>query len=301
MNRVLYETKIQTLLTVAECRNYTRAAERMSLTQPAVSHQIRQLEEEIGAPLFVHAKNGLELTAQGKIVVRYARRYRALNEKMMQELKNAERCLTTLRVGITHTSESNLTAQVLAKYCTNHSDNNIIIFTDTQENLYDMLTNYEIDIAFVEKVYQNQKFASLMLGTDCLVCAMAPENDLASKPFVTLGDLRSQNLILRLPTSATRSLFESSLESRNDSIRNYRVTMEVDNIATIKDLIRLNYGVSILPRSACMDEIRKGKIIALPVENMSMVREMHIVYNQSFSHPEILEEIVSLYQGEMNA
>ena len=71
--------------------------------------------------------------------------------------------------------------------------------------------------------------------------------------------------------------------------------LEVDNIATIKDLIRRGLGVSILPRSACLDELQKGKIAALPIENLSMVRETRILYNRDFSHTDIVGEIVKLY------
>ena len=102
-------------------------------------------------------------------------------------------------------------------------------------------------------------------------------------------------MILRTPASATRTLFESTLESNNESIENFNVTLEVDNIATIKDLIRKNLGVSILPRSACMDELKKGKLTALPIENLSMVRETKIIYNKDFSHMNILNEIIKIY------
>ena len=95
--------------------------------------------------------------------------------------------------------------------------------------------------------------------------------------------------------SATRTLFESALESNGESIQSFDVTLEVDNIATIKDLIRKDLGVSILPRSACLDELRKGKIAALPVENLSMVRETRIVYNKDFTHTDMLNEIIKTY------
>ena len=121
-------------------------------------------------------------------------------------------------------------------------------------------------------------------------------NPLSKRAMVTLNQLKKEQMILRLPTSATRQLFESTLESINDSIRNFNVTIEVDNIATIKDLIRKDLGVSILPKSACMDELRKGKIAALPIENLSMARETRIVYNRDFDHPEILQEITKTYQ-----
>lgn len=73
--------------------------------------------------------------------------------------------------------------------------------------------------------------------------------------------------------------------------------LEVDNIATIKDLIRKDLGVSVLPKSACMDELRKEKITALPIENLSMVRETRVVYHKNFAHTVILrcnvERVVS--------
>ena len=69
----------------------------------------------------------------------------------------------------------------------------------------------------------------------------------------------------------------------------------MDNIATIKDLIRKDLGVSVLPQSACMDELRKGKITALPIENLSMARETNIVYNKDFASLDLIRDFVNLY------
>ncbi len=71
--------------------------------------------------------------------------------------------------------------------------------------------------------------------------------------------------------------------------------MEVDNIATIKDLIRRDFGVSILAKSACLDEIKKKKLTALPVENLSMIRDVNIIYHNDFEHVNILQNIVKMY------
>ena len=74
------------------------------------------------------------------------------------------------------------------------------------------------------------------------------------------------------------------------------MALQVDNVATIKDLIRKNMGISILARSACLDELRKGKLTALPIENLSMVRQTNILYHKDFSHPEVLQAITRLYR-----
>lgn len=296
----MLSTKLKTLLAVTELQNFTKAAEQLSLTQPAISHHISQLEEELGVTLFIRAKGGLKLTTEGEIVVQYARRMAALYDKLKVDLVNAEKQITKLRIGITHTAESNLTTEVLAK-CSEESGNelnnfSITIITDSINNLYTKLGNYEIDLAIVEGTSANPDFNSQVLDTDFLVCVMSNTNPLARNSVITLRQLKKERLILRLPTSATRMLFESTLHSVNDSLEDYNVAIEVDNIATIKDLVRKNLGVSILPKSACMKELRKNKLTALPIKNLNMIRETRIVYNRDFTHEYILQKITKVYQ-----
>lgn len=289
------DARYETVLALAEKRNFTKAAETLSLTQPAVSHHIRQLEEELGTRLFVRGKNEILPTAQGEIVIKYAHRFRAMQEKMRTEISNVERQLTNLRIGITHTSESNIMTEVLAKYSSENRGVGITLITDTIKNLYEKLENYEIDLAIVEGKPQGERYSSIMLDTDYLVCVIANENPLSGQNLVTLNELKRERMILRLPQSATRILFESTLESINESISDFNIIMEVDNIATIKDLVRKDMGVSILARSACMDEVHKGKLTVLPIENLSMIRETNIVYHKDFDHMEVLREISGLY------
>ena len=288
-------TKMYTFLKVAEYLNFTKAAEALYMTQPAVSQQIKQLEEEVGTKVFIRNKNGLILTQQGEIVLKYARRQKALYEKMLLELQNAEKNIGPLRIGITHTAESNVTASALAKYSIENNGIKIMLATDTINNLYDKLENYELDLAIIDASANNPKFSSMLLDTDYLMCVMSPDNPLSQRSAVTISELKKEKMILRSAESATRKLFEETLVFNGEDISFFDVILEVDNIATIKDLIRKDLGVSILPRSACLDEIRKGKIKALPIENFSMVRETRIVYNKDFSHKEVLDDILRIY------
>lgn len=297
----MISAKLRTLLVVAEFQNFTKAAQNLALTQPAVSHHISQLEAEFGVPLFIRGKGGLKLTPEGEIVVKYAKRMVALYEKMRADLTDKERQMVTLRVGITHTAESNITAEVLAKCSSENDGFSITIITDTIKNLYAMLENYELDMAIVDGSNSDPAFSSLVLDTDYLVCVMAPGNVLTRNAMITLEQLRRQRMILRLPSSATRILFDSTLRSMNDSPENYNIVMEVDNIATIKDLVRKNLGVSVLAKSACARELRKGQLIALPIENLSMVRETRIVYNKDFTNKDVLQDIMRVYQETLRA
>lgn len=292
----MLSSRLRTLLMVTECQNFTRAAEALSMTQPAVSHHIRQLEDELGATLFLRGKGGLKLTPQGEIVVKYARRMAALEDKLHAELAGQGKRSITLRVGITHTAESNITAEVLAKCSGRDHGFNLVMITDTVQNLYTMLGNYELDLAIVEGSTGAAGFDSVVLDTDELVCVVSPEDLLSRKKTITLAELKRQRMILRLPSSATRVLFDSTLRSLNDSPENYNIVMEVDNIATIKDLIRKNLGVSVLPRSACTRELGKGQLRALPIEHLSMVRETRLVYPKDFARQDVLDTITRVYR-----
>lgn len=287
--------KLGTLLTAAELGSFTRAAAALSLTQPAVSHHISQLEQQLGVTLFVRAKGKISLTPEGEIVVQYVRRMKALEQQLLDDLQSADRRLTRLRVGITHTAESNLITEVLAKFGQENDGVSITITTDTIKNLYDAMEHFELDLAVVDSTVPSADLNALLLDTDCIMCVLSNNNPLSRHAMVTLEDLKKERMILRLPSSATRKLFEAHLLSLGMSIDAFDMAMEVDNIATIKDLIRKDLGVSILARSACMDELRKGKLTALPIENLSMVRQMNLVYRKDFPHMELLYEILRLY------
>ena len=292
----MIDPKILTFLTAAEQKSFTKAAKVLSLTQPAVSHHISLLEAEMNAPLFLRGRHELTLTREGEIVLKFAERMRALEEKMVEEIEDSKHRVQKIKVGITHTAESNLIVQVLAKIGTKNPGLNITIITDTINNLYRMLANFELDLAIVEGKNQSPDLNSTLLDTDKLVCVMSNENPLAKSPAITIGQLKKEKLILRLPSSATRRLFESTLESIGESIRSFDIAIEVDNIATIKDLVRKDFGVSILAESACEREIKKKSLTALPIENFSMIREINVVYHKTFSGSDILRDLVEEYR-----
>lgn len=291
----MIDARFETLIKVAEEKNFTKAAMTLNLTQPCVSHHISSLEDELNIVIFNRQKNNLILTNEGEIVLKYAKRFQGLSNNLIQELDDYKKNITKLKIGLTHTSESNIITEVIAEFANSISNLTITINTDTIKNLYDKLENYEIDIAIIEGKNTNNKLNSFMLDTDYLVCAMSNSNSLSKNGIITLNELKKEKMILRLPSSATRVLFESSLESINESIDEFNIILEVDNIATIKDLIRKNMGVSILPKSACMDEVKKKKMTILPIENLSMVREINILYHKNFSHIEMLKNFTRLY------
>lgn len=280
---------------IVDTNSFTKAADALALTQPAVSQHIHNLEEELGVKLFIRNHNQLRLTANGEIVDKYARRLLAISNNLIQSLKDEKENVSSLTVGITHSVESSQIVEALAEYSNQSKGLTIKVVTDTVENLHKMIRNYELDFLIINGKLKDSKLNYMTMDTDCLVLAISPTHRLASQNTVTLEELKKEKLILRLPTSNTISLFDQALNQNNLSVSDFDVVLEMDNIATIKDLIRQNFGVSVLSKSACMDEIRKGKLIGLPIENLSLIRDINIIYPKDYENLQTIQDIVELY------
>ena len=293
----MMDTKLMSLLRVTETGSYTRAAESLSLTQPAVSQHIRQLEAEYGVKLFEHSHNRIRLTPKGEEMVKYARRIQAMYTRLEQAMRSDREELHSLTIGITHTAESSAIIEALAVYVRQFDDLTLKIITSTSDKLYGMLKNYELDFAFAEGRFDDDSLRCLMLDTDRLVLVVPPDHALAQSVTVTINQLKKERLILRLPNSNTRNLFSASLESQNLSMADFNVIMEIDSIATIKDLIRRGFGVSVLARSACLEELRKGELAALTVEGLSMMRQIQLVCRRDYEYSDLLDGIAKQYNA----
>ena len=291
----MLDQKLKTLLAVAEEKSFTKASLKLSLTQPAVSHQIQLLEEEYNVKIINRGKKEITLTREGEVIVNFAKKFKAMEEQMIGELRNLS---IKIKMGITHTAESNAITEIVARFTKLNPNVSIIIITDTTPNLYKMVENYELDFAWVDSKITEANINWFPLDTDYLVCVLNNDNPLTKKEVITLNDLKKERLILRLKSSTTRKIFEASLEAINDSINNYNVVLEVDNIATIKDLIRKDFGISILSKSACMDEVTKKKLTILPIKDLSMERQNYVIYSNFSNNLSIIEQIVKSYRDE---
>ena len=291
----MIDSKLYTLLKVAELGSFTQAARALNLTQPAVSQHIRALESELGAKLFERSGNRLLLSKQGEQAVAAAKAMVALYHNLKSSLSGEMRGARELTIGITHTVESNRISQVFAQYAAANEGLTIRLVTATQPKLRRKLKNYEIDLAIVDGAVADPELLQQKLDVDKLVLATSPSHPLAGKASVTIEEVKREKLILRLPGSGTTDMFISSLESRDIRVDDFNVILEVDNIATIKDLVRLEYGVSVLAQSACFDEVMKKKLAVMPIEHLDMERTISIVYAPNFPYGDFIDEIQEMY------
>lgn len=292
----MLDPKIYSLLQVCESGSFVAASKKLSITQPAVSHHIKALEEELNVTIFERRNGRIVLTREGEEVAKCAKKMQGLYQNLIQNLRDSKKLVTHLTIGVTHTAESNPIAEALARYCAENDNVIIKMITGTINNLYSKLKEYEIDLAVVEGRITDPSIHHLLIDTDYLVLAVSVNHPFARREMITLNELKKERMILRLPNSGTRNLFVAHLESNNMSLSEFNVILELDNIATIKDLIRRDFGVSILPRSVCLDELKKKKIAVLPVENLSMIREINLAYHKDFAQLDILQDIAKYYR-----
>lgn len=291
----MFDQKARTLLTLVQEGSFTKAAQALSLTQPAVSHQIKQLEDEFGIQIFYRDRRELRPTPEGAVLIKYARRALAIYHNAKEAIEDSRNNLRRFTVAITPTVAESPVPQTLAFYCTENPDVHINIVTDTIKNIYDKLKSYETDLAIVEGHLDDGSLSSVLLDTDFLCLAVSPKHPFAGRTSVSLHELKRERFILRSRKANTRALFERFLENNDETIRSLNVMMEVDNVATIKELVSRGLGVTIIARSACLEDERAGRIAVVPVENSAMIREINIVSHRDFNHPEVLEEIRRMY------
>jgi len=293
----MVDSKLKTLLVLNENGSYTKTAEILHMTQPAVSQHIKALEGEFGIGIFNKTDKGIVPTAQGEILIQYARRAITLFELGKKQIEDSRNNVFSVTVGTTPTSESALVSEALGRFALSTSGLHIRIVSSSISVLYDKLESYEIDLAIIEGHNGDPRYRSLLLDTDNLMLAVSPEGPWAKKSLIRVDDLKEQKLILRLPNSGIRQLFETSLEAQGLVIKDLNVVLEVEDCETIKSLVMKGFGASVLPRSLCLDDEKNQRLVLLPIEGMSMIREISLVYPKDFEHQDIIDGIARSYQS----
>lgn len=292
----MFDAKVNTLLAVIEAGSYTKAAHKLNLTQPAVSHQIHMLESEFDIKIFYRVKNKWKLTPQGKILVQYARRAAAVYANAYQAIEDSKTATGHLNVGITPTAGETIIPQVLATFCNENPGIHINIGVNTIQKIYTRLKAYELDFAVVEGAVGDDALITTTLDTDFLCLAVSPMHRLSRAKTVSLKEIRHEKLILRSRSAGTRQLFEKHLGARDMDLSEFNVMMELDNVSMIKELVSMDLGITIIAKSACREESANGRLSIIPIENSTMVRQIDMVCQKDFIHPQLIDNIRLIYE-----
>ena len=257
--------QLRAFVAVAETGTFTAGAERMHVTQSAISMQIRQLEKEAGMQLFVRAPRRVLLTEAGEVLLERARNIlrehdAALAE--MTEMAGAER--GRLRIGSASANVStDALPRVLKELRRRHPQMEIFIKTGTSEALVRQILSGELDMALVSLPVTARGIKTETLLTDALVAIVSPRHPLAKERVVSAYTLSSEKLILGERGGNTRRLIEQFFQAAG--VRPV-VSMELNRLAAIKRMVEADMGVGIVPSGSVAEEVARGRLSALWIE-----------------------------------
>ncbi len=268
--------QLRTLLAIAETRNFTRAAERVHLTQAAVSAQIKTLEAETGVPLFARVNKKVFLTEAGELLVRRAERLlKAHDEALLalKELGDAER--GRLRIGTASTMASNeQLPTILAELKRAYPKAQVTVRRATSAEIVAQILQNDLDVGLVSLPVEANDIRAEVLQRDRLVAIVQPAHPLAHQRSISPLQLAAEPLILGEQGGNTRRLIDLFFEK--SGVRP-QVVMELGSNTSIKRMVEHGLGVSLLPRSSVREEMKAGKLIALPVRGFKDNWELGLV------------------------
>lgn len=273
----MQDFRVETFLTVCRTMNYTRAAEELNVTQPAVSQHIAHLEKAYGSPLFVYRNKKLALTPAGALL-RDALSTMAHDERMLREriAGMASDAPVELSVGMTLTAGEYLVAAPLADYLAAHPELRATVRSGGTAELLALLNAGAIDCAFVEGFFDKNAYAWETYRTERLVCVCAAGHRFAREPR-TVEDLFGERLIVREPGSGTRAVFEHALAAQNLSIEGFRQASVVESLDIIKVFVQRDLGISFMYEAAVQRELTESALRIVELDGPPIQHEIAFI------------------------
>lgn len=260
-------------LAVAEEGSVSRGADRLCISQPAVSKQLGLLEASLRAKLFDRLPKGVRLTDAGELLLGYARRLSALEseaEQAMGELQGLAR--GTLTVGASLTVGAYLMPELLADYSRRHPHIALTLEIANTEVIQRMLRDGRLDLALTEGFADDPDLEAVVFARDELVAIAPPGHPLLAEAPITAARLLQEPLILREPGSGTRAVLERALAERGLTVT---PLMSLGSTEAIKRAVAAGAGLAVVSRLALTLELETGRLALLPLSDLTLRRPLH--------------------------
>ncbi len=270
----------ETFLTLCKIGHFTKTAQVLHMTQPAVSQHIKYLEELYGGKLFVYKNRTLTLTERGERLRDLALLVYADSGHLRDLLKNESESTRTLRFGATLSIGEFVLPSILKQLLRESPNLHITMPVDNTQVLLKKLREAEIDFALVEGYFDRSKYGYALFSEEEFVAVCSAAHPLAGKT-VALSDLLRERVILRESGSGTRDVFEQVLREHNFSVGAFKKVCELGHMSVIKQLVADNLGITFLYRVAAQTEIVDGQFQTLDVEGFPIRREFNFIWLQN--------------------
>jgi DNA-binding transcriptional LysR family regulator len=266
--------ELRVFLTVAREQSFSRAAEKLYRTQPAVSLVIRKLEESVGLSLLVRGARQVKLTDAGELLRDYAERLLNLRDEIqrgMEDLKGVRRGQLSLGV-----NESSIHALLpaLARYRRLHPEVHIAVHRTFSRDIPREVLNYRLDLGVVSFVPQEPKLSATQIFRDELTFVVYPEHRLARRRAVDIAELGEETFIAHIVDSPYRwrviQLFQKHRVPLN-------MRVELPTIEIIKRFVQMGMGVAIVPRMCVRSEVERNALAEVPIRQLKMPRHLYLI------------------------
>ncbi|HEV2305481.1 MAG TPA: LysR family transcriptional regulator [Candidatus Acidoferrales bacterium] len=268
---------LQVFLTVARERSFSRAAERLYRTQPAVSIAVRKLEEWVGQPLLVRGTGAGKLTDAGALLVEYAERMlnlRSEARRSLEDLAGLRRGRLSLGV-----NESSIHAllPVLARFRRKYPKIDIAIHRVYSRDIPREILNYRLDMGVASYRPPDDALTALEFLSDDLVLVVPPKHRLARHRGVSIRDLGEENFVAHIVPSPYRQQVIQLFAKHGVPLR---LGVELPTIESIKRFVRMGMGVAIVPRMCVQMEVADGDLYEVRIREMRLRRELYLIFRR---------------------
>ncbi|MBK8304034.1 MAG: LysR family transcriptional regulator [Chloracidobacterium sp.] len=275
--------QLEVLVTVARERSFSRAAEVLNRTQPAISQAVRRLEQEVGEKLFDRSTKDGTLTFAGEVLLDYARQMLNLRhtaQAALVEMRNLHHGKVTISAN-EHTVSYLL--PVIEEFRRLHPLIKIEVQRGVASRIPKQITGREVELGVISFTPNDDSLRSVSVMTDELVLIASPKHKLARQSSVSIKDLGDETFVAHNAPSPYRQKVIESFEKHKTSLN---ISVELPSLEAIKKLVEKGVGVALVPKLSAAAEIEGGRLAALSVKEMKLERKLNIVYrrNSELSH-----------------
>jgi DNA-binding transcriptional LysR family regulator len=278
------ERRLQVFHAVAKHLSFTKAAEALFMTQPAVTFQIKQLEEHLDARLFDRGAGQISLTAAGSIVFGYAERILALSNELEERLKDMTGEIAgPLLIGASMTIAEYLLPQVLGEFNTQFPGAVPRLLVANSESVQNKVAEHRLDLGFIEGDSLLPSLVTEICCEDELQVVCAPTHLLAKQKFATPDMLMDHRYVSREPGSGTREITDHYLQKNGAPNDLLQPAMELGSPEALKGVVATGFGFAIMSRITITRETQLGQLVGIPL-SPRMVRNLSVIYPKQKFH-----------------
>jgi DNA-binding transcriptional LysR family regulator len=263
---------------VVERKSFSQAAERLGVTQPAVSLQIRALEERLGQRLLDRSGRRVEPTEAGRRLYRNAQRMLNLEENMLSDVAAADRgrLAGTLKIGASTGPGAHLVPILLCEFQRAHPDLRVALSISDTQAVIEQVAARELELGVVGALRRHRSLEFEPLARDEIVLAVPPGHQ-AAGGTVTLEELQLETLIVMQEGAGVRQVVEEELRRAGLRLRGLRPQLELGLQESVKSAVAAGYGVAFISRTAIEGELAAGTLAWARVADIEPSRQLYVV------------------------